>query len=239
MRALRLTGTLLIAAGTLTLTWALLVWQWQDPFTAAYTHFEQGRLADAYAVQAGAFRPPPVRTRTRVELRREVAAAARRYRASLHTGGPVGRLQIGSLGVDMIVVEGTDHESLKKGPGHYAGSHLPGQGELVYVAGHRTTYLAPFSHIDDIDRGAWITFELPYGTFSYRVGGHRVVPAQDVGVLRSRHRDELVLQACQPRFFASHRYLVYARLVSFTPPGGQAVPAGPSRLAAASYGNSR
>jgi hypothetical protein len=58
-------------------------------------------------------------------------------------------------------------------------------------------------------------------------------------VLRSRHRDELVLQACQPRFFASHRYLVYARLISFTPPGGQAVPAGPSRLAAASYSNSR
>jgi LPXTG-site transpeptidase (sortase) family protein len=122
------------------------------------------------------------------------------------------------LGLDMVVVQGTDVDSLRKGPGHYAGTHLPGQGELVYIAGHRTTYLAPFAHIDRLSGGDRIIFELPYGTFVYRVTGHRIVPADDLSVLQSHHREELILQACHPRFFASHRYLVDARLLSYRPP---------------------
>jgi len=61
-------------------------------------------------------------------------------------------------------------------------------------------------------------FELPYGTFLYRVAGHRVVRADDLSVLQSHHREELTLQACHPRFFATHRYLVLARLRSYLPP---------------------
>ncbi len=219
-RAARLTGAFLIAVGTLGLAWVLLVWQWQDPFTALYTHRQQARLAKAYEHRALAFAsqgPSPARP-----TRRQIGLEAGRYRASLAPGAPVGRLKVKRLGLDMVVVQGTDADSLKKGPGHHVGTYLPGQGELVYIAGHRTTYLAPFAHIDDLVAGDRIVIQLPYGTVAYEVTGHRIVPADDLSVLRSHHRDELILQACHPRFFASHRYLVYARLLSYRPPGGSA-----------------
>ena len=72
----------------------------------------------------------------------------------------------------MVVVQGTDHDTLKKGPGHYVKSGLPGEGGLIYIAGHRTTYLAPFAYIDGIKDGDYVTLEVPYGTFSYRVTAH-------------------------------------------------------------------
>ena len=99
-------------------------------------------------------------------------------------------------------------------------TYLPGEGRLVYIAGHRTTYLAPFSHIDAIHRGDYIRLEMPYATFTYRATGHRIVPADDLNVLRSPDHELLELQACHPRFFATHRYIVYAKLVSVRPRGG-------------------
>ena len=117
----------------------------------------------------------------------------------------------------MVVVQGTDHRSLEKGPGHYVQSGLPGEGRLVYIAGHRTTYLAPFSHIDAIRIGDYIRLQVPYGTFTYRVVRHYVVPDDDVAVLRDTGREVLRLQACHPRFFATHRYIVDATLAGVTP----------------------
>jgi sortase A len=111
----------------------------------------------------------------------------------------------------MLFVEGTDSESLKKGPGRYRKSFLPGEGELVYIAGHRTTYAAPFSRIDRLRRGDLVVVEVPYGTFRYRITGHRIVKANEVSVLRSRHSEVVALQACHPRFFASHRIIAYAK----------------------------
>jgi sortase A len=97
---------------------------------------------------------------------------------------------------------------------------MPGQNRLVYIAGHRTTFLAPFSHINDIRDGDFIRLELPYGTFVYRAFMHRIVPATDMSVLRSPRHELLELQACHPRFFATHRYLVYAHLVAVEPRRG-------------------
>ena len=91
---------------------------------------------------------------------------------------------------------------------------MPGEGKLVYVAGHRTTYGAPFSDINQLERGDMISVELPYGSVEYEVTSHRIVDDNDLSVLESREREELVLQACHPRFFASQRYLVYARPVA-------------------------
>jgi sortase A len=99
---------------------------------------------------------------------------------------------------------------------------MPGQGELVYIAGHRTTYSAPFSHIDELKPGDRVTLRVPYATFVYRVTGHVVVAAEDVGRLRSKHREVLALQACHPRFFASQRYIVYATPIQLIPRGGTA-----------------
>jgi sortase A len=136
---------------------------------------------------------------------------AARYRKGLRPGEAIGRLRVPRLGVDMLFVEGTDSESLKKGPGRYRKSFLPGEGELVYIAGHRTTYAAPFSRIDRLRRGDLVVVEVPYGTFRYRITGHRIVKANEVSVLRSRHREVVALQACHPRFFASHRIIAYAK----------------------------
>ena len=220
----RIFGTLLILAGVLTLAWVVVVWQWQDPFTALYTHFEQSRLSHAYERRAEAFHPalpPPTKHRDLAALERSVAAEARAYQRTLKEGDPVGRIKVGRIGLKMVVVQGTDHDTLKKGPGHYIRSGLPGEGGLIYIAGHRTTYLAPFAYIDGIKAGDYVTLEVPYGTFTYRVFRHYVVPASEVSILQNHGREILRLQACHPRFFATHRYIVDARLVGVAPRGGE------------------
>ena len=226
-RTARVTGTLLVVGGVLALVWAVVVWQWQDPFTAIYTHFQQSRLESSYAKRVRSYRPPAAPspgtgTTSTAARRRQLAADARAYATTLEIGDPVGKITIGRIGLHMVVVQGTDHETLKKGPGHYLQSGLPGEGRLIYIAGHRTTYLAPFSHIDDIRVGDYVTLAVPYGTFTYRVFRHWIVPSTDLAVLRDHGAEILRLQACHPRFFATHRYLVDARLVSVAPRGSPA-----------------
>jgi sortase A len=234
--AARLSGSLLTGAGVLGLLWALVVWQWQDPFTALYTLQQQGRLAAAYDRIASSFRPlppasPSSRRTTAATAVARVRREARLFRHSLQTGQPLGRLSIPRLGLEAVVVVGTDQESLKKGPGWYQGSFLPGEGELVYIAGHRTTYLAPFAEIDRLRPGDRVRLETPYATVVYRVRTHVIVPASDVARLRSHGRELLALQACHPRFFATHRYIVYAQPVRLLPREGRpsSLPAGRGR----------
>jgi sortase A len=232
-RPIRVFGTVLLAAGVLTLAWVVVVWRWEDPFTAIQTYFSQKHLRAAYVKRSETFeRTLHVRpARDPAVAWHEATVAARRYRTTLTKGGPVGRLRIGRLGLDIYVVQGTDHESLKKGPGHYIQSGLPGQGRLIYIAGHRTTYLAPFAHIDDIRNGDYMTLEVPYGTFEYRAVRHYVVPSDDIAVLRNSGHEILRLQACHPRFFATHRYIVDADLVAFTPTRSSVLYAAPRRAA--------
>jgi sortase A len=210
-RAARTLGTLLIVAGVATLAWAALVWQWQDPFTYGYTSWQQRSLSRDYEERLTRFTasPPPAGASLAAQKRR-VAADAKRYRKSLDRGDAIGRLRVPRLGLNMIFVNGTDHDTLTRGPGRYLGSYLPGEGRLVYIAGHRTTYSAPFSDIDRLRRGDRVTLELPYGTFEYRVTGHRIVAATRLDVLKPGKWERIALQACHPRFFASHRYIVYA-----------------------------
>jgi sortase A len=231
--ASRVLGTLMILGGLLTLGWAVLVWQWQDPFTWVYTHRQQSRLSVQLDRQLARYEPvaPPARSDSLAAVRRQVAVEAARYRRTIHRGQAIGRLTIGRIGLKIVLVDGTDHESLKKGPGLYDRSAVPGQGQLVYVAGHRTTYLAPFAHIDELRPGDFLTIEMPYATFKYVVTKHRVVAADDLAVLRSHDREVLILQACHPRFFASHRYLVYAKPVAIIPRGGPSYPLAGNHLA--------
>lgn len=213
-RLLRVLGSLLILAALLVGAWVAVVFFWQDPFTAWYTHREQHKLSAEYDREAGKFAAPPT-TVSRVYPGAEIRRLERAYERSLTIGAPVGRLQIKRIGLNMVVVQGTDHETLKKGPGHYATTGLPGGGQLIYIAGHRTTYLAPFSHIDDIQNGDFIVFQVPYGTFTYRAYRHYIVPSTALSVLVNHGTEILRLQACHPRFFSSHRYLVDAHLVGF------------------------
>jgi sortase A len=218
-RYVRVLGTFLAVAGALTLLWALLVWQWQDPFTALYTKWKQHELASQYDKQAHSFQGSISNGSLGTE-RKSIARTAKRYRASAKRGQAIGRLRVPRMGVNMILVNGTDHDTLKKGPGRDRRTFMPGENRLVYIAGHRTTYLAPFSHIDAIRPGDRVTIEVPYGTFIYRATRHRIVKATDLSVLQSPRHEVLELQACHPRFFASHRYIAYAQLIRVEPRGG-------------------
>jgi sortase A len=217
-RLARILGTLLIVAGLGALAWALTVWQWQDPFTAVLNKLEQRELEQDFDRHVEEGRAILVDT-SAAQLRESLPRAAAAWRMSSKRGDAVARLRIPALGVGEIVVNGTDHGSLKRGPGRYLGSAMPGEGKLVYIAGHRTTYGAPFSRIDRLHKGDRVSLELPYATIEYAITGSRIVPASQTSVLKSKGYEQLVLQACHPRFFASHRYLAYAKPIRVTPRG--------------------
>ena len=222
-RSVRILGTVLIVVGVGTLAWAVTVWQWQDPFTAVVNRLEQRELAQALERRFDSSKPlVETAAVSPKQLRLALDRAAAEWRAGSKRGDAVARIRIPRLGLSAVVVNGTDRETLKRGPGRYLPSAMPGEGELVYIAGHRTTYGAPFSRIDKLRKGDRVLVELPYGTFSYVITGHRIVPSNELSVLRSKGHEQLVLQACHPRFFATHRYLAYARPVSVTPRGGPA-----------------
>lgn len=224
MKILRTLGTLLIVAGLLMLVWAGVVWRWQDPFSALYTKYEQRQLSKQYAALAKGFHAAPTAPQSIGAEQEALAALAARYRKQTHAGQAIGHIVVPRLGLDMVLVDGTDEASLKRGPGRDLRTFMPGQGQLIYIAGHRTTYLAPFAHIDKLRAGDEVRLEVPYGTFVYRVRNHRVVPASDLSVLRSHGKEVVILQACHPRFFASHRYLAYAMPVRVEPNGMRPYP---------------
>jgi sortase A len=93
----------------------------------------------------------------------------------------------------------------------------------VAVAGHRTTFAAPFRRIDRLREGDGIEVEMPYGTFHYRVTSHRVVDDGDWSIVRGVGYEQLVLSACHPLYSAEQRWVVFARLDAITLPGGRAV----------------
>ncbi len=218
-RTARVLGVLIAAAGVLILLWAVVTWQLGDPITGLYTKWQQRALQHRLAIVNREFQPVRVQPSKPSTVTPKVTPkvtppdpgpSARRLRRTSGPGDPLGRIHVGRLGLNMIFVDGTDHDSLKRGPGFDPRSHLPGEGELVYIAGHRTTYGAPFAHIDRLRVGDVVQLDMPYGRFLYRVSGHVIVPADDIARLHSRGREEIALQACHPRFSASERYIVYA-----------------------------
>lgn len=224
-RRLRWLGTLLVVAGAGMLVWSLVVWRWQDPFTYMLAEREQRALVSRYETRVSAFQRPAAlartvaRPRSLASLRAGLVAAARIYRRSAKEGAAIALIRVPRMGSDHVVVEGTQTDTLKKGPGRHRSTFMPGERELTYIAGHRTTYGAPFSDIDRLQRGDSVTVELPYATFEYAVTTRRIVAANYLKALESRGREELALQACWPRFFATQRIIVYARPVRITLPG--------------------
>ena len=207
-------GTLILVIGLGVLAWSATVYLWKDPFTTAYTAYEQRRLETKLDRQFEQWTPGPKPTKpvTMADVRRE----ARRYRLASDEGDAVARLEVPRLDLEAVIVNGTSSGDLRRGPGRHLETSMPGERGLVYVAGHRTTYGAPFSDIDKLRPGDSIFLELPYASLEYKVMSHRVVDDNDLSVLQSGGREELVLQACHPRFFASDRYLVYARPIRVT-----------------------
>ena len=217
-------GTLLLVIGIGILSWAATVYLWKDPFTTAYTAYEQrglesklNRQFETWLAHRTARRGTPAPWNDRsLQLGGDVRREARRFRLASDDGDAIARLKVPRLGLNAVVVNGTSVSDLRRGPGRHLESFMPGERKLVDIAGHRTTYGAPFGDINELRRGDTITAELPYATIVYRVTGHRIVDDNDVLALQTHHREQLVLQACHPRFFASQRYLVYARPISVT-----------------------
>jgi len=128
-------------------------------------------------------------------------------------GDSVGRIEIPSLGVDEWMVAGARLADLEKGPGVFAGSVLPGQTGNLAVAGHRTSYGAPFSDLDKLREGDDIIFTTAGGTFTYEVTGSKVVPPTDVGVLaQTKDRAVATLVTCHPKWTSKNRLIVTAEL---------------------------
>jgi sortase A len=133
---------------------------------------------------------------------------------STPAGVAVDHLVIPAIHVDKFVVQGTAEADLDKGPGHYVDTPMPGQRGNAAIAGHRTTYGAPFFELDSIRPGARIYLTDTAGrTFDYRVTRKEVVSPNDVAVLDDTPYAELTLTTCNPPYSATSRLVVVARLV--------------------------
>jgi sortase A len=213
-RAVRIVSTMLITAGILVLADAGLTLIWQEPLSAAYGSLEQGKAEDQLNDLEAQY-PSPADLAAIAGVGGSAAKAsvlADRFEPHLQEGHAIGRIKIDRIGLNMVVVQGTDTSSLQKGPGHYTNTPLPGQPGTVAIAGHRTTYLAPFRHIDQIENGDEIRVEMPYAAFTYRMYKKEIVDPGDVGILTPVGFDQLVMTACHPPYSASHRYAVFAKL---------------------------
>jgi sortase A len=220
-RALRHLSTVLIAAGVLVLADAAATLLWQEPLTALQTSLRQhGLRGDLRHLEAE--RPTRLEARALAGLGdadRRVAFLARSLARRTAAGDAIGRLKIPRLGADFVMVKGSDPSDLRKGPGTFDDTPLPGAGGTTAIAGHRTTYLAPFRHLDDLHHDDRITVEMPYGTFTYRVQQTRIVAPDTLSLLRDVGYDRLVLSACHPLFSAAQRIVVVARLTKTVPLG--------------------
>jgi sortase A len=213
-RALRAISTVLIVAGVLMIADAGITLAWQEPVSALLARIEQSKLSGQLdrIEQRG---PTPVQQRVLRALatqRRRIEFLAREARRTAQAGDPIGRIAIPAIGADFVVVQGTDTASLRKGPGHYPSTTFPGLPGTVAIAGHRTTYLAPFRHVDDLERGDRVVLTMPYGRFTYRVQRSQIVDPGALWVTRDAGYQRLVLSACHPLYSAAQRIIAFARL---------------------------
>lgn len=218
-RALRGLSTVLIAAGSLLVIDAGLTFFWQEPLTSLWTSHRQSVLREQYRSIAKA---PPTTAERRALIRLDGERAQLAYlsetlRRRTEHGQALGRIQIPKADADFVIVKGDDPPDLRRGPGFYDGSPLPGSAGTVAIAGHRTTYLAPFRHLDRLEAGDEIKIDMPYARFTYRVDRRRIVSPDEVSVIRRVRYDRLVLTACHPLFSARQRIVVVARLVRTEP----------------------
>ena len=218
---LRGLSTVFITAGLLLLLDAAVTLLWQEPVSAFMAQQNQDRLAGDLdkiektaptLVQKNALTALPS-----LDLR--LAFLARSLRRETKDGAAVGRIKIRKIGANFVLVKGTSTDDLTKGPGVYNQTPLPGVPGTTAIAGHRTTYLAPFRHIDDLEKNDTIEVDMPYGKFTYAVEKRLIVNPNALWVIHRVGHDRLVLTACHPLYSAAQRIVVMARLAHVEPRG--------------------
>jgi sortase A len=203
-------GVLLIADGVLTIVW-------QEPISALQQSRDQAALRQDLTGLQKTFEAAPkvARESADARMRRQALTLLRAHRPA---GSALGSITIPKIGLKSVFVENTGHGALKKGPGHYKGTVLPGIDGTVGLAGHRTTYGAPFKRVNELGKGSRIIITMPYGRFTYKVTGRRITTPADASSLISHPGTRrLVLTACHPLYSAAKRIVVSARLASSTP----------------------
>ena len=220
-RALRTLSAVLIVAGALLLLDAAITLLWQEPLSALYASLRQNALGDDLKrLETRRIARIEVKALERLRTeRRRLTFLARAERGRSDPGDALGRIQIPKLGADFVVVQGTEGGDLRDGPGHYVNTPLPGEPGTVAIAGHRTTYLAPFRDVDELKHGDPIRLRMPYGDFTYQVERTRIVSPDATWVMRRIGYDRLVLTACHPLYSAAQRIVVFARQVGAVPRG--------------------
>jgi sortase A len=209
-----LTGLLLLVDGGVTLLW-------QEPVTAAIALIKRSDVSHKYL----SYRTAPLTHTQRKAVKQihsstqRISYLARADLAQIKTGDAIGQIEIPKIGHTYNVVQGDQTGQLEDGPGHYPSTALPGMGQTVGIAGHRTTYLAPFRFINELHKGDRIYVTMPYGKFTYVVQKQQIVQPTAVWVVNNVGYDRLVLSACNPIYSASQRIIVFAKLSSVTPLG--------------------
>jgi sortase A len=224
-RLLRDISWVLMISGALLLIDAGVTLIWQEPLTYAIALIKRSDINQRYLnYRTAPLSPLDQRALSDLHaIPRRIAYLARREARQVPTGAALGHIDIPKIGANYTVVQGTDEISLEAGPGHYPSTALPGLGQTVAIAGHRTTYLAPFRHIDALRPGDRIIVTMPYGRFAYSVQFTRIVTPTAWWVTRSVGYDRLVLSACNPLYSAAQRIVVFARLVQTVPLGAARV----------------
>ena len=149
-------------------------------------------------------------------------------------GDAIGQIEIERIGVDFVYIEGVDLSLLTDGPGHFPSTAFPGQPGNAALAGHRTTYMAPFNRIDEVEPGDLVTITTVQGTFTYEVMaqpdglGHRIVGPDAIEITEDKGDNRLTLMACHPKYSAAQRIVVEAQLVGN--PAEATAPSDPGEL---------
>ena len=221
-RGLRVLAVAMIVVGALALADATVTLLWQEPISALYALIKQDSLRGALS-RVERTVPTPLEQRHLASLtseRRRVAYLADELQRHTANGSPVGRIVIPLIDASYVTVKGTGTSELESGPGVYPETAFPGIGGTTAIAGHRTTWLAPFRNIDLLKPGNHILLDMPYAHFTYTVIGQRVVSPSDVrAAVAQVGYSRLVLSACTPLFSAAKRLLVYAKLTRTVPAG--------------------
>jgi sortase A len=213
-RAIYILSVALITAGVVILADVAATLLWREPTSSIYASVRQH---DADSALDDLERGFPTEADRLAILgihgeAQKVDALASAFAKRVNDGDPIGRIVIPSIDLDIVVVQGTSTGDLTKGPGHYQSTPFPGQPGTSAVAGHRTTYLAPFRHLDSLHGGDRIELRMPYATLQYRVERTKVVEPTDVQILHPTGYQRLVLTACHPLYSASQRIVAFARL---------------------------